>query len=75
MGIHSIIGLRPGRRVLALPELLRGSRNIKGLRNTTMVLLYPDGQPLDERCPAQSDSRQSQNATIRPFGEANGKLC
>jgi hypothetical protein len=40
------------------------------LRNITMTLLFHVGQPLDERCPAQSDSRQSQNATTRPFGEA-----
>jgi len=34
-------------------------------------LLFHDGQPLDERCPTQSDSRQGQNATTRPFSEAN----
>jgi len=62
---------RPGYRVLTLPELLRGPRNIKGLRDTIMNLHFHDGQPLDERCPAQSDSRQDQNATTRPFGEAS----
>jgi hypothetical protein len=56
---------------LALPELLRGPRTIKGLRNTNMNVQFSVGQPLDERCPAQSDSRQDQNATTRPFGEAN----
>jgi len=29
--------------------------------------LFTGGQPLDERCPAQSDSRQSQNTTTRPL--------
>jgi hypothetical protein len=56
---------------LALPELLRGPRDIKGLRKTNMNVLFSVGQPLDERCPTQSDSRQGQNATTRPFGEAN----
>ena len=65
----STINSRPDNRVLSLPELLRGSRNIKGLRNTTMSLLFHDGQSLDERSPAQSDNRQSQNTTPRPFGE------
>jgi len=54
----SIISSRPGYRVLPLPELLRGPRNIKVLRNTNMSELFPVGQPLDERCPTQSDSRQ-----------------
>jgi hypothetical protein len=71
MELLSIISSWPTYRVLTLPELLRGPRNIKGLRDTTMNLHLHDGQPLDERCPAQSDSRQSQNATTRPFGEAN----
>jgi len=36
-----------------------------------MNVLFPVGQPLDERWPAQSDSRQDQNATTRPFSGAN----
>jgi hypothetical protein len=40
-----------------------------------MNLLFHDGQPLDERCPAQSNSRQGQNATTRPFGEANANCA
>jgi hypothetical protein len=41
------------------------------LRSTNLTLLFHDGQPLDERCLAQSDSRQGQNATTRPFGKAS----
>jgi serine/tyrosine/threonine adenylyltransferase len=40
-----------------------------------MNVLFSVGQPLDERCPAQSDSRQGQNATTRPFCEANASCA
>jgi hypothetical protein len=53
-----------------MPELLRGPRTIKGMRRTNLALLFHDGQPLDERCLAQPDSRQGQNAITRPFGKA-----
>jgi hypothetical protein len=40
-----------------------------------MNLHFHDGQPLDVRCPAQSDSRQGQNATPRPFGEVDANCA
>jgi hypothetical protein len=63
----SISGSRPGYRVLALPELLRWPRINKPLRNENKKLRADARQRLDERCLAQSDSRQSQNTTTRPF--------
>jgi len=52
-----MISSRPGYRVLTLPELLRGPRNIKGLRNTNMNLLFPVGHN-----PLMNDAHLSQTA-------------
>jgi len=71
-----MVSSRPGYRVLVLLELLCGLRNIKGLRNTNMNVQLSVGQPLDERCPAQSVRQPARPKRDNPaFWWRHRKLC
>ncbi len=65
----------PGCRVLALPELLRWSRNIKGLRNTTMSLPCMTGNPLMNDAQLSQTVGRAKNATPRPLCEPDGNCA